>query len=160
MLVPFEQLPEDARIWIYQANRPFTEDELSELKQELDRFVHEWTAHGTDLVAGYTVKYHRFIIIGIDQGMTSASGCSMDASVHFIQHLEERFKVDLLDKMNVTYRQGKYIAYKELKDFRNMVKNRAVSPKTIVFNNLINTKLELDDYWEIPLKESWHKRFL
>ena len=31
-----------------------------------------------------------------------------------------------------------------------MVKNGAVSKNTIVFNNLVQTKLEYTNYWEVP----------
>lgn len=160
MLVSFDKLPDSARVWVYQSNRPFTEEELPKLREELKKFIYEWTVHGADLKASFTIKYNRFIVLGVDENFASTSGCSIDSSVHFIQHLQEKFKVDLLDKMNVTYRQGKYIAHKELKDFKKMVKDRAVSPNTIVFNNLVNTKGEFQEYWEVPLKESWHKRFL
>lgn len=160
MLVPFEKLPDSARVWVYQSNRPFKEEEIAELNKELEKFVTEWTVHGADLSASFDIKYRRFIILGVDEGFAATSGCSIDSSIHFIQFLQDKFEVDLLDKMNVTYRQGEYIAYKDLKDFRKMVKNRAVSPKTVVFNNLVNTKAELNDFWEVPLEESWHRRFL
>lgn len=160
MLVNFKELPDSARIWVYQSNRPFTEEELEKIKPELDEFVTQWTVHGADLKASYDVFYRRFIVIGIDQDVAAASGCSIDSSVRFIQHLEEEYKVDLLDKMNVTYRQGEYLAYKPLLEFKKMVKARSVSPKTVVFNNLVNTKSELKDFWEVPISESWHKRFL
>ncbi len=160
MLVAFEELPKSARVWVYQSNRPFTEEELPQLKSELENFIHEWTVHGADLKAAFSIKYRRFIVLGVDEDFATTSGCSIDTSIHFIQHLQETFKIDLLDKMNVTFRQGEYIAYKPLLDFKKMVKARSVSPKTVVFNNLVNTKAELDEYWEIPLEESWHKRFL
>ena len=38
MLVPFESLPDSSRVWIYQSNRSFTEEELVEIKQKLDEF--------------------------------------------------------------------------------------------------------------------------
>ena len=66
----------------------------------------------------------------------------------------------LLDRMNVSYRQGEHIAYKNLIDFKKMVKDKAVSAETIVFNNLVNTKLEYEENWEVSLAESWHNRFL
>lgn len=160
MLVPFESLPESARVWVYQSNRPFTAEELPELEKELEKFIHQWTVHEADLKASFTIKYERFIILGVDEDFATTSGCSIDSSVHFIQHLQEKFEVDLLDKMNVTFRQGEFIAYKDLKEFKNLVKNRGVSPKTIVFNNLVNTKAELEEHWEVPLAESWHNRFL
>lgn len=160
MLVPFEQLPEDARVWIYQSNRPFTAEELTEVKAELEDFVKEWTSHGNELSAGCDVLYNRFIVIGVDEDFATLGGCSIDTSIHFIQHLQSKYNVDLLDRMNVTFRQGEYITYKELIDFKKMVKDRSVSPKTIVFNNLVTTKGEFDDYWEVPMEESWHKRFL
>lgn len=160
MLVDFSILPEESRVWIYQANRSFSEDELQEIQSKLDIFIENWTAHGSDLQAGYTTKYKRFIVLGLNQNLNSATGCSIDASVHFIQQLEKDYKVDLMDKMNVSYKQGDYVAYKTLTDFRKMAKDKAVSKNTIVFNNLINNIAEFNENWKVPASESWHSRFL
>ncbi len=160
MLVDFNDLPEISRVWIYQANRSFSLEELEEIKQKLDTFLTQWTAHGADLKAGYDIKYKRFITIGLDQGVNAASGCSIDASVHFILELEQEYKVDLMDKMNVSFKQGEFVAYKTLADFKKMAKNKAVSPNTIVFNNLVTNIAEYRTNWEVPAKESWHNRFL
>ncbi|HKJ48365.1 MAG TPA: hypothetical protein VJ973_04715 [Christiangramia sp.] len=142
MLVPFESLADSSRVWIYQANRSFTEEEIQEISNKLDTFIEKWTSHGADLQASYEIKYKRFIIIALDQQLNAATGCSIDASVQFIQQLEKEYNVDLLDKMNVSYKQGEFIAYKSLTDFRKMAKQKAVSPNTIVFNNLVNNKAE------------------
>ncbi|MEK6155411.1 ABC transporter ATPase [Flavobacteriaceae bacterium 3-367] len=160
MLVDFKSLPNTSRVWIYQASRSFSEEELQELKQELDQFIEAWTAHGSELKAGYDLKYKRFITIGLDQEHAGASGCSIDASVHFIQALEKKYKMNLLDKMNVSYKQGDYIAYKPLADFKKMARQKAVSKNTIVFNNLVANKEEYLSHWEVPASESWHGRFM
>ena len=160
MLVDFNILPESSRVWIYQANRSFAENEIEEIKSKLDVFIENWTAHGSDLQSGYTIKYKRFIIIGLNQNLNKATGCSIDASVHFIQQLEKEYNVDLMDKMNVSYKQGEFIAYKPLNEFKQMAKQRAVSKNTIVFNNLVANKAEYLENWEVPASESWHSRFL
>lgn len=160
MLLKFKDLPDDSRIWIYQCNRSFSEQELEEISNGLNAFLTQWTVHGSDLKAGFEIRYNRFIIIGLDQSAASASGCSIDASVHYIQSLEKVFKVDLMDKMNVSYKQGEYIAYKNLKDFKKMAKQNAVSKNTVVFNNLVATKKEYMQNWEVPASESWHARFI
>ena len=160
MLVDFNTLPETARVWIYQANRSFTEQEIEDISSKLDVFIENWTAHGGDLHSGYEIKYKRFIVIGLNQNLNSATGCSIDASVHFIQQLEKEYNVDLMDKMNVSYKQGEFIAYKPLTDFRKMAKDKAVSKNTIVFNNLVANKAEYLENWEVPASESWHNRFL
>lgn len=160
MLVNFNTLPEESRVWIYQANRSFTEQEIEEIQSKLGVFIENWTAHGSDLHSGYLIKYKRFIVIGLNQNISSASGCSIDASVHFIQQLEKDYKVDLMDKMNVSYKQGEYIAYKSLIDFRKMAKDKAVSKNTIVFNNLVTSIAEFKENWEVPASESWHSRFV
>lgn len=160
MLVPFNELPDSSRVWIYQANRSFSARELEEITPKLESFITSWTAHGADLKASFEIRYNRFIILALDQELNVATGCSIDASVHFIQQLEKDYNVDLLDKMNVSYKQGEYVAYKTLTDFRKMAKDKAVSPNTIVFNNLINNKAEYQNDWEVPASESWHNRFL
>jgi len=160
MLVDFKTLPDDSRIWIYQSNRSFSEAELIEVRQALDAFLKEWTAHGSDLQAGYELPYNRFIVIALDQTMTGATGCSIDASVRFIQALEKKYQIDLLDKMNVSYKQGEFVAYKTLLDFKKMAKDKSVSKNTIVFNNLVTNKGEYVSHWEVPAEESWHGRFM
>ena len=159
MTVEFSSLPQTARIWIYQCNRSFTLYEIKEISNKLQTFLDGWTAHGADLKAAFEIRYKRFVVIGLDQNQQLASGCSIDASVNFIQQLETAFKVDLLDKLNVSYKQGDYIAYKPLKEFKKMVKDKAVSKNTIVFNHLVQTKAEYLDFWEVPASESWHARF-
>lgn len=160
MLVDFNTLPEDSRVWIYQANRSFSDEELKEIKIKLNTFIENWTAHGSDLQSGYLIKYKRFIVLGLNQNLNKATGCSIDASVHFIQQLEKDYKVDLMDKMNVSYKQGEYVAYKSLTDFRKMAKDKAISKKTIVFNNLVTNIAEFNENWEVPASESWHSRFV
>ena len=160
MIVSFDSLPQTSRIWIYQCNRSFSESELEEISNKLTAFLEGWTAHGADLQSGFEIKYKRFIVIALDQNMNTATGCSIDASVKFIQELETAYKVDLMDKMNVSYKQGEYIAHKTLTDFKKMAKEKAVSKNTIVFNNLVNTKAEYLEFWEVPASESWHSRFV
>ena len=160
MLVDFNALPEMSRVWIYQSNRSLTEAELEEIRLKLDAFIEKWTAHGSDLQSGYEMRYKRFIILALNQDLNQASGCSIDASVQFIQQLEKDYDIDLLDKMNVSYKQGEFVAYKSLIDFRKMAKQKAVSKNTIVFNNLVTNILEYKVNWEVPARDSWHGRFL
>jgi len=159
MFVPFDSLPEESRIWIYQSNRKFTDQEIEEIHAELQKFTEEWTAHGDHLHASFTTKYNRFIILAVNQQVYGVTGCSIDTSVRFIQDLEKKHNVDLLDKINVSYKIGDFIAYKPLTDFKKMTKEKAINKETIVFNNLVATIGEFNDFWEVPAHQSWHSRF-
>ncbi len=159
MYIPFEDLPGDSKIWIYQANRKLSDNEVTEITEATKEFVENWAAHGTSLEASFIVKYNRFIILAVNQDFHPATGCSIDSSVQFIQNLEAKYEIDLLDKMNVTYKTGEFIAFKTLIEFKQLAKSKSVSENTIVFNNLVNTIEEWQDFWEIPANESWHSRF-
>ncbi len=159
MYVPFENLPLESKIWIYQSNRKFSDEELAEIETSLHTFIESWSTHGTALEASYQLKYNRFIILALNQEIQNPTGCSIDSSVKFIQALEQKYQVDLLDKMNVTFKLGDHIAHKSLLDFKKMAKDKAVTGNTIVFNNLVNSVEEWNESWEVPAFESWHSRF-
>ena len=159
MISDFKTLSENSRIWIYQSNRSLTQQEKESIFKLIEDFLNNWKSHGVSLNSGFEIKYNRFIVIAQDQNTQIATGCSIDSMVHFIQKLEKQYNISLLDKLNVSYKQGDYIAYKSLKDFKKMVKDGAVSKNTIVFNNLVQTKMEYTNYWEVPAFESWHARF-
>jgi hypothetical protein len=159
MYIPFENLPEESKIWIYQSNRKFSDEEFASIEADLRPFIENWSAHGTGLEASFLLKYNRFIIFAVNQEVQIATGCSIDSSVQFIQNLEKKYDVDLLDKMNVTFKLGEHIAHKTLIDFKKMAKDRAVTENTIVFNNLVNSIEEFNASWEVPAIDSWHSRF-
>lgn len=159
MINNFETLPDNSRIWIYQSNRSLSKNEIKSISLLVENFLEVWKSHGSILSSAYEIRYNRFIIIGNNQSFQNPTGCAIDSMVHFIQKLEKLYNITLLDKLNVSYRQGDFIAYKSLKDFKKMVKNNSVSKKTIVFNNLVQTKLEYVNNWETTAEESWHFRF-
>jgi hypothetical protein len=56
MYVPFENLPEESKIWVYQSNRKFSDTEFSEIESALQAFLENWAAHGTSLVSSYQLN--------------------------------------------------------------------------------------------------------
>ena len=159
MVLKFSEMPVESRLWIFQSNRVFSDLELKEIEESLNIFLRNWTAHSKKLISGLKIHYKRFIIIAIDESSHSATGCSIDSCVHFIQSLEKKYKVDLLDKMNITFKQGDYITYKSIDEFKKMIKNKSVSKKTIVFNNMVVNIADFLENWEVPAYKSWHNRY-
>ena len=159
MTLPFNEMPANSRIWIYQSDRKLNDSELDQIKLKLIDFLKNWTAHGDDLKSSFEIRYDRFIIIALNEKSAKASGCSIDACVHFIQQIENDYNISLLDKMNVAFKQGEYVSYKSIVEFKSLIKNNSVSKNTIVFNNLV---LDIGDYknnWEVSACKSWHSRF-
>lgn len=160
MLVNFLQLPDSAKVWIYQSSRGFTKEESLELGQLLSAFVSEWTAHSQELQAGFLLPYNRFIVLGVNQDLQAASGCSIDASVRFIKSLESFHNLTLLDNSLVLYKQDDSIQKMTLSEFKKASSEGNFTGETIVFNNLVKTKGEFVSKWETTAQNSWHNRFL
>lgn len=159
-MTTINQMPSDARVWVYQSNTLLTDAEVNEITAQGKAFIESWTAHGAALKASFDVLYKRFIIISVDEQQALASGCSIDKSLAFIKSLEQRYNLKLLDRMQVAYRKEQTIEVCALSEFEKLAVAGAVTPQTIVFNNMITTKSDFDSNWEIPLQESWQKRVL
>lgn len=150
----------DARVWVFQSNRPLSDAEVNSIEKSGLLFIAGWAAHGASLKASFDVLYNRFVVIAVDEKQAMASGCSIDKSVHFIKELEKQFNLNFFDRMQVAYRQGKEIVSCSLAEFEKLASQNAVNETTIVFNNMVNTKLAFDTGWEVPLKQSWQSRVL
>ncbi len=160
MYVEYKELPHTARVWVYQSDRVFTEEEVELISAKAIMFIDQWTRHGDDLKGSFSIKYNQFLVIAIDENFNSASGCSIDASVRFVKSLEKELHIDLMDKMNVSFKDGDNINIVKLSEFQQYAEDKKITSDTIVFNNMIATKEAFENSWEIPAKESWHNRFL
>lgn len=159
MLVDFSTLSEETKVWIYPSSRKFYPQEIDGLNEKLKTFIEGWKQEEEGFKASFELRYNRFVIFYADEN-TNLSSADIDILVGFVLRLQQAYEIELLDRMNVCFKQGEYTQYKELKDFKKLIKNKAVTGKTVVFDNLIQTKGELENYWEVPITESWYGRFI
>ncbi|MDO6813488.1 ABC transporter ATPase [Tenacibaculum soleae] len=160
MFTEYNNLPNNSRVWIYQADREFTIEEVEYICAKAILFIDNWTRHGDDLKGSFTIKYNQFLVLGVDEGFNNVSGCSIDSSVRFIQELEKELRIDLMNKMNVSFKDDENINVVKLPDFQQLIKDKKITSKTTVFNNMVNTKEDFETNWEVTADKSWHKRFL
>ncbi|MGK0412225.1 MAG: hypothetical protein ACJA1B_000416 [Polaribacter sp.] len=160
MFTQYKNLPDNSRVWIYQSDREFTVQEVQFISEKAIDFINAWTRHGDDLKGSFVIKYNQFLVLAVDESFNNVSGCSIDSSVRFAQELEKELKIDLMNKMNITFKDNETINLVKLSDFQHFAKEKKITSETIVFNNMVNTKQEFENNWEVPAKESWHKRFL
>ena len=160
MFVDHKELPETSKIFIYPSSRKFYPNEIEELEHKIKAFIDRWKVGDAHFKASFQLLYNRFIIIYADDVDSLLSVDDTDASVQFILELQAFYDVILLDRMNICFKQAEYVQYKDLKELKKLLKHKAITAKTIVFDNLVTTKSALIHFWELPIEESWYKRFL
>lgn len=160
MLVTFDSLSDEARIWVYQSNRAFSEKEKLKISEHLETFVESWKRHGKDLKASYKILKDHFIVLAVEESYNPVSGCAIDASVHAMKAIEQNLNLDLTNKMNVSFKDGENINIVSLGDFQKYASQNKITGNTLVYNNMVAKKVDLESHWEVAAKDSWHQRYL
>lgn len=147
-----------SRVWVYQSDRAFSDDEAKAIQQQLDGFSAQWKAHGQQLNAKAQVIYNFFIVFIVDETSAGVTGCSIDSSVRIVKEIEQAYHLDLFNRFNMAYKLGNKVVVVNKEDFETLVNIKAIGPQTIVFNNMIQTLQEFQTKWEIPFEQSWHSK--
>lgn len=152
------EISENSRIWIYQSNRVFSGDEEKQIQTKLDEFTSQWQAHGHALAAYAEIRYQQFIILSVDEHVAGATGCSIDKSVNLMKEIESEFNIDLFDRFRIAYIKQNEVKSCSRQEFEQLIISGEVDQETIVFNNMIGSRKELNSLWQVPLKSSWHSK--
>lgn len=150
----------DSRVWIYQSSRVFSLSEVPEIEEMVKKFAAYWKSHGTPVKGAGYLFFGQFIILMADERATGVSGCSTDSSVRLIKDIEQKFGVNMFDRTTLAFVvKDKSDSYRTellpLSQLQNAVDNGFIDADTLYFNNLVQTKEELEDKWMVPVKESW-----
>jgi hypothetical protein len=157
--VPFSQLPDHARLWIFAADRPLDARESATLLDIVDRFVAGWAAHGAPVVGGRDWRHDRFLLVGADERATGVSGCSTDTLFHALGAAEQTLGVSLRDASLVFWRDEHGAIHSAPRPgFRALAAAGSVDGTTVVFDHTIPTVGDLRERWEVRLADSWHAR--
>lgn len=145
----------DSRIWIYQSSRLFTISESLEIEELLNDFTAKWLSHGTPVKGAGHLFFGQFIVLMADERATGVSGCSTDSSVRLIKDIEQRFSVNMFDRTTLAFIIKDRIQLLPLSQLQYAFDNSFINSHTLYFNNVVQTKEELENNWIIPLKDSW-----
>jgi hypothetical protein len=161
MLVDFKLLSDSSKLWVFQSDKIITPSNQKFLIDEICPFLNDWSSHGAEIKASFEIRYNLFLIVSVDEEINSASGCSIDKLTNFIIHLSEKIGVDFFNRLNIAYKsKSDKINLQSLSNFKILISEGKINEESIVFNNLIKTKKDYIEQWEVQLKNSWHNTLL
>lgn len=159
MNIPFAQLPDHARLWIYQAAAPFSPETEQRILLQLQAFLTDWAAHGNGLTAGAEIRHNRFVLIGVDETQAPPTGCSIDKSVALLKALEQQEAISLFDRTVIAFMQEEHLSTARLSELKALVAEGKLKAGTLVFNNTIERKGQLNSEWLQPAGLTWLKKY-
>ena len=154
--VNFDQLPPEARVWVFASDRALTGDAARTLLDEVDRFLEQWKAHGAPLRSAREWKYDHFLAIGVDPTVEQASGCSIDGLFRGLQTLERSLDTRLVAGGRVFYRDDSgrpQLASRA--DVPKLAASGVVADDTPVFDTSVTEARAWRQRFEQPASETW-----
>lgn len=156
----YQEFPDTSKVWIYQADRPFREEDIPVIKQKVSDFVQNWISHNNRLRAAGDVLHGRLVVLMVDESRAGASGCSIDKSVYFLKSLQAEYGVDLFNRMFFTFLNDGKPETVSRDEFERLYREGKIDDNTQVFDTLVNNKKDFDQGLVKSLGESWHKRLV
>lgn len=153
-LLPQDFAPE-SRVWIYQSNRPFSEQEELEINEQLEHFTSQWQAHGAPVKGWGKLLFGQVIVLIADETNTAVSGCSTDSSVRVIKSIERQYNANLFDRLLTGFIVNDKVQLLPLAQVGYALEKGYITTDTLYLNNTVLNKQELDAKWLVPLKDSW-----
>ena len=160
MWVNFDELPLQSRVWVFQSNRIMSPSEQSSIDAAVKQFVQKWSTHGVQMFASHVLYHNCFVVIAADEQKQAASGCSIDSFTALFKAFGTQYNLSFFDRFSIAYILKDEVLISNLDEFKQLIADGRITQDTLVFNNLIDQRQDLYSKWEIPLKESWQKRYL
>ncbi len=104
--------------------------------------------------SGY-LFFGQFVILMADETASGVSGCSTDSSVRLIKDIEQHFGVNMFDRTTLAFIVKDKVQLLPLSQLQYAFDNQFITADTLYFNNLVQTKKELEEDWLQPVKNSW-----
>ncbi len=152
-------LPDSSKVWIYQCKEPVSYEVGEQIRQDLYDFSMQWSSHGVELECYGNLFHYQFVVLVADPS-NLPSGCSVDSSVHLVQELGQKYDRDFMDRMTYAYMENDRVKTISHQDFPSAYKTGQINEETLIFNNLVDNKATFLEEWIVPLKESWHRKFI
>lgn len=155
MLIPFDQLPPSAKIWIFPIIGELDASKLEKIKTDVTSFIKDWTSHDRSLNGSAEIVYDAILILGVDEGHHGASGCSIDKMMRFIQNLEGHYNISLLLRHKIPLLVRQKVNFIDLKDIELKIQNGEMSKQDHYLDLTFTQKSDWQNQGLKSLSEGW-----
>ena len=160
-VVPFAELPGNARVWIFAATDQLQKAPAGALLTAVDEYLDQWRAHGLPLTCARDWRDDRFLAVGVDQRDAHASGCSIDGLFRTLQRLEPALGTSLVGGGRIFYRlTGGPIVCVSRAEFVARASAGEIAGETPVFDTTVTNATGYREHFEQSATESWHQALL
>jgi hypothetical protein len=153
--VEFNQLPPNARVWVFASDRPLTGNDKTTLLDQVDAFLEQWKAHGAPLRSAREWRDDRFLVIGVDPTAEQASGCSIDGLFRGLRALEQTLSTALVAGGRIFYRDTSGIHVAKRNDVRTLAERGTLSPDSTVYDTSLTDAASYRERFQRPARDSW-----
>jgi hypothetical protein len=159
MYIPFEQLPDQSRVWVYQANRRLMANEIEQIRSFLMNEMNAWAAHGAPLNASFEIRFGQVVIVAVNEDVNQASGCSIDASTRWFKSLGEMLQVDFFDRQ-IARIQGEQISLIPITSIKDFILSAHLLEEDFIIPPQTSDLRQYRNQWLQTVRESWLKKYL
>ncbi len=159
MYLPFEKINENARVWVYQSNRPFDTGEIQLIEEKAKAFCDQWAAHGQALTSSFYLASKQFLILAVDESQSLPSGCSIDSSVALVRDIQNTCGVDMLDRSKTAFLINDEVKLFRVGELKQKVSEGVITADTLIVNTLVSDVKSFKAKWTPKSSETWMKRY-
>ncbi len=155
----FSDLPADARVWVFTADRTLGDADEERLLGAVGQFAAQWTSHGRPVPGEAALLHGRFLVVAAHLP-GGVSGCGIDSMTRAVEEAGRAAGGGWLGGLHVAWRDADgAVQARPRADFRRQVRAGAVTAATPVFVTTVETLGDLrDGGLERPAGSSWHAR--
>ena len=154
MLIEYNKINEDSRLWIFTSDRKIKENQEKILNNLLSNFLANWQSHKSPLFAGYNIFKSFFLVIALDENQNPASGCSIDLLYKEILKIETSLNISFTNRLKICIDDNdiiKSVLLNELKKHADL--------ESLFYDTTINIKKDLKELLK-PINQGWCKNYL
>ncbi len=148
---------DNSKIWVYFANRAFSDSEFQDIQKQLDNFSSQWKSHGAAMKNAMMLIENQIAIISVDESLHAVSGCGIDSSVKVLKDIEQKYNISFFERNWVFFKENEVLNKMQLSEFKTYCK---INLDIEVVNPYFNSLKDVRTHFYSKIEESLYKNFM
>jgi hypothetical protein len=148
---------DNSKIWVYFANRAFSDSEFQDIQKQLENFSSQWKSHGAAMKNAMMLIENQIAIISVDESLHAVSGCGIDSSVKVLKDIEQKYNISFFERNWVFFRENEVLNKMQLSEFKTYCK---INLDIEVVNPYFNSLKDVRTHFYSKIEESLYKNFM